>query len=113
MAAGGSFQENFLEGPLAAMHARLRHLLRAGARCGEFRQVAASDVYRVLKAALLIRLVFPDDASLLRRPNAAEIRATQRWLWDIARSHLSPRSKLARRRPQPGAVARSRRRRMG
>lgn len=91
LAAGGSFKENFIEGPLAAMHARLRGLLRAGVRAGEFRRVEASDVYRVLKASLLIRLVFPDDASLLRRPRATEIRAAQRWLWDIAQSHLAAR----------------------
>src|ERR1700738_4683090 len=68
LAAGGSLKENFLEGPLAGRHARLRRLLQAGVSSGEFRQLEASDVYRVLKASLLIRLVFPDDASLLRRP---------------------------------------------
>lgn len=98
LAAGGSFKENFMEGPLAAMHARLRTLLRAGVRAGAFRRVEGSDVYRVLKASLLIRLVFPDDVSLLSRPRAAEIRAAQRWLWDIARSHLAARhSPLPRR----------------
>jgi len=97
LAAGGSFKKNFVEGPLAAMHARLRRLLQAGVGTGEFRDVEASDVYRVLKAALLIRLVFPDDASLLRRPKSAEIQATKHWLWDIAQSHLLPRpSPLAR-----------------
>jgi AcrR family transcriptional regulator len=91
LAAGGSFKENFVEGPLAAMHARLRRLLQAGEKSGEFRHVEASDVYRVLKASLLIRLVFPDDSSLLRRSMPAEIRAIQLWLWDIAQGHLSPR----------------------
>jgi AcrR family transcriptional regulator len=103
LAAGGSFKKNFVEGPLAAMHARLRRLLQAGVNTGEFRHVEASDVYRVLKASLLIRLVFPDDSSLLRRPKSAEIRATQQWLWDIAQSHLSP----CVRRSTPDATRRS------
>jgi AcrR family transcriptional regulator len=90
-AAGGSFKENFGGGPLAPMHARLRKLLQAGVRSGEFRPAEPSDVYRILKAALLIRLVFPDDELLLRTPGAAEVRATQSWLWDIAMRHLAPR----------------------
>jgi AcrR family transcriptional regulator len=101
LAAGGSFKENFGGGPLAPMHARLRKLLQAGVRSGDFRPADASDVYRILKAALLIRLVFPDDELLLRAPSAAEIRATQSWLWDIAAGHLAPR--------QPGVAVSSRR----
>jgi AcrR family transcriptional regulator len=89
LAAGGSFQENFTGGPLASMHARLRGFLRAGARSGDFRRVDATDLYRFLKAALLIRLVFPDDALLLRQPSVGELRRVQRWLWDIARRHLA------------------------
>jgi AcrR family transcriptional regulator len=106
LAAGGSFGENFVEGPLAAMHARLRRLLQAGVRRGDFRYVDASDVYRVLKATLLIRLVFPDDASLLRRPTSAEIQATQSWLWDIAVGHLSPRQGTSPRRRASKAARR-------
>jgi AcrR family transcriptional regulator len=90
LAAGGSFKENFLGGPLAAMHMRLRKLLRTGIRSGEFRRVDPSDVYRLVKASILIRLVFPDDELLLRPPNPAERRAAKRWLWDIAARHLSP-----------------------
>ncbi len=90
LAAGGSFDENFSKGPLAAMHSRLRALLRAGARTGAFRRVDATDFYRIVKATLLIRLVFPHDRLLLHRPTPAEIRATQRWLWDIARRYLAP-----------------------
>ena len=91
LAAGGSFQENFVRGPLAAMHSRLRKLIQAGTRSGDFRKVDALDVYRLLKAALLIRLVFPDDTLLLRRPTTAEVREGKRWLWDIAVRHLAPR----------------------
>ncbi len=91
-AAGGSFQDNFSNGPLAAMHARLRSQLQAGARRKEFRRVDATDFYRVVKSALLIRLVFPNDELLLRRPTAAEVRSVQRWLWDIASGFLAPRS---------------------
>jgi AcrR family transcriptional regulator len=104
LAAGGSFKENFIGGPLAPMHARLRKLLQAGIRSGEFRHVDASEVYRLLKASLLIRLVFPDDTSLLRRPSSGEVRAAKRWLWDIATGHLAPRrgarSSARRTRPQ-------------
>jgi AcrR family transcriptional regulator len=90
LAAGGSFKENLVRGPLAQMHARLRKLLRAGMQSGEFRRVDAVDIYRLLKASLLIRLVFPDDALLLRGPTRAELRAGKRWLWDIAARHLAP-----------------------
>ncbi|GAC1662759.1 MAG: TetR/AcrR family transcriptional regulator [Candidatus Dormibacteraceae bacterium] len=90
LAAGGSFKENFVGGPLAAMHTRLRRLLQAGVRSGAFRRVDPSDVYRLVKASLLIRLVFPDDALLSRRPTLREMRAAKRWLWDIAIRYLTP-----------------------
>jgi AcrR family transcriptional regulator len=96
LAAGGSFKENFFGGPLAAMHTRLRKLLRAGLRSGEFRRVDASDFYRVVKASILIRLVFPDDELLLRRPNSAELRAAKKWLWDIALNYVTPRRNAAK-----------------
>jgi hypothetical protein len=98
LAAGGSFKENFFGGPLAAMHTRLRKLLRAGLRSGEFRRIDASDFYRVVKASILIRLVFPDDELLLRRPNSAEIRAAKKWLWDIALNYITPRRSAAQGR---------------
>jgi len=97
LAAGGSFQDNFSNGPLAAMHARLRSLLRAGVRARQFRRVQATDFYRVVKSALLIRLVFPDDALLLRRPAPKELRAVQAWLWDIAQGYLAVREKTPAR----------------
>jgi AcrR family transcriptional regulator len=103
LAAGGSFKENFFGGPLAGMHTRLRKLLQAGIRSGKFRRVDASDVYRLVKASILIRLVFPDDALLLRRPSFAEVRAARRWLWDIASRHLAPRHRVAH---ESGATAR-------
>ena len=90
LAAGGSFKENLVGGPLAGMHTRLRKLLHAGARSGAFRRVDASDVYRLLKASLLIRLVFPDDTLLSRRPTPRELRAAKRWLWDITSRYLAP-----------------------
>ena len=91
LAAGGSFKENLVRGPLAAMHARLRGLLQAGIRAAEFRAVDATDVYRLLKAALVIRMVFPDDTLLLRRPTSREISDAKRWVWEIATRHLAPR----------------------
>ena len=98
LAAGGSFKQNLVRGPLAAMHARLRKLLRAGIRSGEFRRVDATDVYRLLKASLLIRLVFPDDTLLLRPPAAGEMRDGKKWLWDIATRHLATRAGIPRAR---------------
>ena len=88
-AAGGSFEDNFSAGPLAAMHARLRALLQAGAKSKQFRRVDATDFYRVIKSALLIRLVFPNDELLLRRPTPAEVRSIQRWLWNLAAGFLA------------------------
>jgi len=95
LAAGGSFKENFIGGPLAAMHTRLGALLEAGSRNGAFRHVAASDFYGLVKGSLLIRLVFPDDARLARRPTPAELGATKRWLADIAARYLAPRQRAA------------------
>jgi len=100
-AAGGSFLDNVSGGALAPMHARLRRMLSAGTQCGEFRRVDPSDFYRVMKSALLIRLVFPDDVLLLRPPTGAEIRSVQRWLWDIVDRFLEPRTRPRSRR---GAV---------
>lgn len=117
LAAGGSFKENFVGGPLAAMHSRLRQLLSNGVRSGDFRAVGPSDLYRLVKAVLLIRLAFPDDALLLRRPRPAELRATKRWLWDVTASHLAPRharrgkARRAVRRPAPQAHRDGRQRR--
>jgi AcrR family transcriptional regulator len=96
LAAGGSFKENFFGGPLAAMHTRLRKLLRAGMRSGEFRRIDATDFYRVVKASILIRLVFPDDELLLRRPKSGEIRAAKKWLWEMALSYVAPRRSAAK-----------------
>jgi AcrR family transcriptional regulator len=95
-AAGGSFEDNFSAGPLAAMHARLRALLKAGVGSRHFRRVDATDFYRVVKSALLIRLVFPNDELLLRRPTPAEVRSIQRWLWDLASGFLARRSASSR-----------------
>lgn len=120
LAAGGSFEDNFSDGPLAAMHSRLRALLRACARTRRFRRVDATDFYRVVKSALLIRLVFPNDELLLRHPRPAHIRAVQRWLWDIASGYLAPRaavpitrSRHGRRGSLPSAMPRGRARSHG
>lgn len=90
LAAGGAFEDNFSGGPLAPMHARLRRLLGAGLRSGAFRRVDPSDLYGLFKAALLIRLVFPDDALLARPPRRSRIRALQEWVWDVVSRHLAP-----------------------
>lgn len=104
LAAGGSFKDNFVGGPLASMHGRLGKLLKAGIRAGDFRDVDPSDFYRLVKASLLIRLVFPDDALLVRRASAAELRAAKRWLWDLALRHLSHGTARPLRRSAVGAT---------
>ncbi len=89
LAAGGSFVDNFSSGPLAPMHRRLARLLSAAARTGRARRIDPTDFYRIIKATLLFRLVFPDDSLLLRAPSKREISAIQRWLWALARRILS------------------------
>lgn len=84
IAAEGSFEDNFSTGPLAAMHKRLGQMLRAAERANQARRIDPSDFYRLIKSALLLRLVFPDDALLLRKPTQRELKQTQRWLWDVA-----------------------------
>jgi AcrR family transcriptional regulator len=88
-AAGGPFRANFLAGPLAPMHRRLARLLAAGRRAGLFRRVAALDFYRLIKSALLIQLVFPDDQLLRARPSATRLRALKAELWSLATRYLS------------------------
>jgi AcrR family transcriptional regulator len=88
-AAGGPFQANFRSGPLAPMHRRLAQLLTAGQRTGEFRKVPALDFYRLLKSALLIRLVFPDDQLQRARRSTARARRIKRELWDLAARYLA------------------------
>lgn len=88
VAAGGSFRENFVGGPLAPMHVRLRKLLDAGVRSGDFRRVTPSDVYLLVKSSLLMRLVFPDDELLLNAPTRSQLRNIKRWLWEVAARHL-------------------------
>jgi len=95
-AAGGSFRDNFSRGPLAPMYRRLRQLLRAGERARQFRRMQAGDFYRVIDAALLVRLVFPDDQLLLQRPTPAQVRAVQRWLWGLASGILAIRAPARR-----------------
>ncbi len=88
-AAGGPFQANFRSGPLAPMHRRLAQLLTAGHRAGEFRKVPALDFYRLLKSALLIRLVFPDDQLQRARRSAVRVRRIKRELWEVAARYLA------------------------
>lgn len=89
-AAGGPFRANFRSGPLAPMHRRLQHLLGAGRRNGSFRAVDALEFYRLLKASLLVQLVFPDDQLLLARRSPARVRRIKAQLWDLACRYLEP-----------------------
>src|SRR5579862_7168449 len=89
LAAGGSFEENFRSGPLAAMHSRLGELIRAGVRSKDFRNVGSLDLYRVVKSFLLIQLVFPDDSLLARKPTARRRAEIQAALWDLANRYLA------------------------
>ncbi len=87
-AAGGPFRANFRSGPLAPMHRRLAKLLAAGQRSGRFRAVVALDFYRLLKSALLVQLVFPDDQLLRARRSAARVQRIKADLWDLADRYL-------------------------
>lgn len=89
LAAGGSFEENFRTGPLAAMHRRLDRLLRAGLRSNDFRPVRSLDFYRVVKSFLLIQLVFPDDTLLAAKPTVRRRVRLQAALWDLASRYLA------------------------
>ncbi len=91
LAAGGPFRSNLTAGPLAPMHRRLRNLLEAGARTGDFREIAPVDFYRFIKSVLLLRLVFPDDLLTTAPANAATQRNVERMLWDTALRHIAPR----------------------
>ena len=88
-AAGGPFQANLRSGPLAPMHRHLAQLLSAGQRAGEFRKVPALDFYRLLKSALLIRLVFPDDQLQRARRSTVRVRRIKGELWDLAARYLA------------------------
>jgi len=88
-AAGGPFRANFRSGPLAPMHRRLAQLLAAGQRVGQFRSVEALDFYRLLKSAVLIHLVFPDDQLLLVGRSANRARRIKDELWDLAMRYLA------------------------
>ncbi|MDE2305063.1 MAG: TetR/AcrR family transcriptional regulator [Gammaproteobacteria bacterium] len=88
-AAGGSFRDNFSSGPLAPMHRRLAAMLRAAAATGRVRRIDPEDFYRIVKATLLFRLVFPDDDLLVHAPSARQVTAVQRWLWSLAERLLA------------------------
>jgi len=73
------------------MHRRLRNLLEAGIKSGDFRDVAAIDFYRLIKSVLLIRLVFPDDLLVTTPASSSSQRNVERMLWDTALRHISSR----------------------
>jgi AcrR family transcriptional regulator len=89
LAAGGPFRSNLSAGPLAPMHRRLRTLLEAGVKSGDFRDVAEIDFYRLIKSVLLVRLVFPDDLLSTLPVSAASKRNLKRMLWDTALRHIT------------------------
>lgn len=93
LAAGGPFRENLRAGPLAAMHRRLKELIEAGQRAGEFRPVLALNFYRVVKSTLLIQLVFPDDLLVADAQGSGATRPIKAFLWDVAYHYITaPRS---------------------
>ena len=95
LAAGGPFHSNLSSGPLLGMHQRLQKLAAAGHRKGEFRLVTGLDLLRVIKGALLVRLVFPDDLLVVEeKGGAAGELAT--WLWDVARGYVARRPRAAK-----------------
>jgi AcrR family transcriptional regulator len=91
LAAGGPFRSNLSTGPLAAMHRRLDQLMIAGHSKGEFRAISALDFLRVVKSALLVRLVFPDDLLLNPKLQPNLIATLESWAWDLAYSYAAKR----------------------
>ena len=89
LAAGGPFRSNLSTGPLAAMHRRLDQLMIAGQSKGEFRSISALDFLRILKSALLVRLVFPDDLLLYPKLQPNLIATLETWAWDLAYSYVA------------------------
>jgi len=89
LAAGGAFRSNLSAGPLAPMHFRLRALIAAGQRSGHFRETNEIDFYRLLKAVLLLRLVFPDDLLIASRLSGAIERSVEKMVWDAAYSYIA------------------------
>lgn len=96
LAAGGTFHDNVSTGPLAEMHRRLSKLLRAGHRRGELRLLSPVDFFRVVKGALMLRLVFPDDVLIDLTPSRELIRAIEAWVWDIAYRYTARKAGPAR-----------------
>jgi AcrR family transcriptional regulator len=97
LAAAGSFRANVSSGPLEPYHRRLRRLIAAGQRTGEFRLLSEFDFIRVVKGSLMLRLVFPDD--LLADPTVkpATLRSIETWLWDVAHRYIARRPDARRR----------------
>lgn len=96
LASGGTFRDNLTAGPLAPMHGRLELLMLAGRRLGEFRTVAALDLYRLLKSTLLLRLVYPDDLLSNTAQLDAQIRQIKALIWDVTNRYVAADG----RRPQ-------------
>ena len=104
LASGVPINETPHAGPLAVMHRHLRALLDAGRETHQFRAVMSVDFYRIVKSVLLIRLVFPDDALLTRKPSLAQVAEVKAALWDLACRYLAHQEdvktlKAVRRRP--------------
>jgi len=91
LAAGGPFRSNLSTGPLAAMHRRLEKLMLAGDHKGEFRSISALDFLRVMKSALLVRLVFPEDLLVVPKLRQEMSAVLESWAWDLAYSYVASR----------------------
>jgi AcrR family transcriptional regulator len=94
LASGGLMHEAPHSGPLVIMYQHLAAMLEAGRRARQFRAVEHIDFYRVMKAVLVIRLVFPDDALLTGGASPAQVAEAKTNLWDMARRYLAPAAGL-------------------
>ncbi len=97
LAAAGSFRANVSSGPLEPYHRRLRRLIAAGQKLGEFRLLSEFDFIRVVKGSLMLRLVFPDDLLAEANPDPAGARAVEMWLWDVVYRYIARRPRARRR----------------
>ena len=88
IAAGGTFKENLEQGPLSAMHARIRTFLSNGYEAGLFRPIDALQFYRVVYSNTLLSLVFPENLSLDEQGQAEHVEYIKSDLIDVIERYL-------------------------
>jgi hypothetical protein len=86
---GATLKANVRTGPLGGMHGRLRSLLRAGMKAGEFRPVSELDFYAVVKGTTLFRLIWPHNLLGPIPPRPGAIRKAKNTLWKVVYGYVA------------------------